>query len=369
MNPFQLGFSNAANWQDAVAECLDTLGVATGSLGFIYITEPFADHLPKIVATLQAKTSVVDWVGTVGFGVCCTGREFYEVPAMVIMLTDLGKDQYRVFEPVHSDLTEFRQRHQQWIKERNPMVAVVHADPHDRNTPELVCEFADQLAHGFLVGGLSSAQSGSPQVASKVVDGGLSGVLLAGDVSVTSGLSQGCSPLGPTHEITECQGNVLISLDQRPALDVLTEDIGELLSRNLQQIGGYVFAGLPVTGSDTGDYVVRNLLGVDQNQKLIAVAEHLSPGQSIMFCRRDSNTARDDLRRMLADLSARTNAPRGGVYFSCVARGRHMFGADSAEMTLVKEVLGDIPIVGFFANGEISHNRLYGYTGVLTLIS
>ncbi len=87
-----------------------------------------------------------------------------------------------------------------------------------------------------------------------------------------------------------------------------------------------------------------------------------------MFCRRDRETAWDDLGRMLADLSARLErAPQGAVYCSCVARGPNMFGPDSAELRAIEAALGDVPLVGFFGNGEFSHNRLYTYTGVLTL--
>jgi small ligand-binding sensory domain FIST len=88
-----------------------------------------------------------------------------------------------------------------------------------------------------------------------------------------------------------------------------------------------------------------------------------------MFCRRDGNTARADLERMLQRLTARLDGrtPRGGVYVSCVGRGRHQFGDQSEELRAIQEGLGDFPLVGFFANGEIYNGRLYGYTGVLTL--
>ena len=59
--------------------------------------------------------------------------------------------------------------------------------------------------------------------------------------------------------------------------------------------------------------------------------------------------------------------PRGGVYYSCLGRGENLFGGDSRELRAIRNELGNFPLVGFFANGEISHNRLYGYTGVLTL--
>lgn len=156
--------------------------------------------------------------------------------------------------------------------------------------------------------------------------------------------------------------------DDRPALDVLYEDIGEILARDPKRIAGYIFAGLPI--SDHSDYLVRNLLGLDLQSRRIAIGDRVQRGQEIMFCRRDGNSARDDLRRMVRDVRRHLPASaKGGVYYSCLGRGRYMFGDDSQELRLIRAELGDIPIVGFFANGEISHKRLYGYTGVLALFS
>ena len=88
----------------------------------------------------------------------------------------------------------------------------------------------------------------------------------------------------------------------------------------------------------------------------------------MMFCRRDRQAAEADLKRMLGQIKRRLNGPpRGGLYFSCIARGVNLFGPDSAELRLIREELGDLPLAGFYANGEISNNRLYGYTGVLAL--
>jgi small ligand-binding sensory domain FIST len=90
----------------------------------------------------------------------------------------------------------------------------------------------------------------------------------------------------------------------------------------------------------------------------------------MMFCRRDGNSAVEDLQRMLREMGSRLSGPpRGALYVSCIARGRHQFGKDSAELKIIQQQLGDVPLVGFFANGEILHNRLYGYTGVLTLFT
>jgi small ligand-binding sensory domain FIST len=133
-------------------------------------------------------------------------------------------------------------------------------------------------------------------------------------------------------------------------------------------VGGRIFAGIPVRGSDTGDYLVRNLMALDTERQWLAIAERVAPGDSILFCRRDPASALADLKRMLAGLQRRLAAPpKAGLYFSCVARGPNLFGTDSEEVGAIREALGDFPLAGFFGNGEIAHDRLYGYTGVLAL--
>jgi small ligand-binding sensory domain FIST len=106
-------------------------------------------------------------------------------------------------------------------------------------------------------------------------------------------------------------------------------------------------------------------VGVDPQEGLIAIGEEVETGMEILFLRRDAAAARADLERILDEL--KPNPARGALYYSCVARGENLFGARGAELGLVRRSLGDVPLVGFFCNGEISHDRLYGYTGVLTL--
>ncbi len=146
------------------------------------------------------------------------------------------------------------------------------------------------------------------------------------------------------------------------------EDIGEEIAEDLGRVAGYIHAGLPVRGSDTGDYLVRNLIGIDPDKGWLAIGDIVEPGGRVMFCARDRDSAANDMARMLKKLKARAGGtPKGGVYVSCVARGPNLFGAQSQELKMIRDELGDFPLAGFYANGEISNNRLYGYTGVLTL--
>jgi len=113
------------------------------------------------------------------------------------------------------------------------------------------------------------------QYADGATEGGVSGVAFSDQVAVATRLTQGCAPVGPEHTITDARHNILISLDGRPALDVFREDIGRELASNLSLVAGRIFAGLPVEGTDTGDYVVRNLVGLDSAHKLVAIGENV----------------------------------------------------------------------------------------------
>jgi small ligand-binding sensory domain FIST len=177
-------------------------------------------------------------------------------------------------------------------------------------------------------------------------------------------------PIGPVRRIDEARDNVVMTIDGRPALAAFQDDIGPELARDPRRLGGLVFVGLPVPGSDTGDYLVRNLMAIDPRQGWIAIAEEVAPGDQILFCRRDPDSARADLGRMLRQLKGRLPAPpRAGIYVSCIARGGALFGEPGVETGLIRETLGDFPLIGFFANGEISRDRLYGHTGVLTVFT
>lgn len=377
---FSMGHSGRADWRSACDECLAQLGSMAAAepeatdqshLGFVYVTDAFGPSLGAIVNHLRAETGVQHWVGSVGLGICASGIEYFGAPAIAVLVGGLPPDSFRVFDGVKEDLTAFETTHGTWCDAHAAFFAMVHADPNNTALPGLIELLSARLGGGtggFLVGGLASAETSMVQVANGLTSGGLSGVVLSPEVSVTTRLSQGCAPIGPRREITRAEQNIIVEIDGRPALEVLNEDIGEILARDLRRAAGYIFAGLPIQGSDTGDYLVRNLVGVDPRNGVIAIGELVSPGQRIMFCRRDAPSAAADMSRMLAELSdAIDGAPQAGVYYSCLARGPNLFGPNSEEVKMISETFADLPLVGFFANGEISHHRLYAYTGVLTL--
>ena len=367
---FLVAHASDPSWQKAandVVRMLQPVG-PQHRLGFLYVTDAFADALEDISNFLRTKTGVPHWVGTVGFGICAPKKEYFGDAAIGAMIAPIPEEAFRVFKGIRKDVTPVIAEFSEWLCNKPPLV-VTHADPRNENVPQII-EGLSRETNGFLLGGLTASSGPHPQLAGEVAEGEVSGVMISLEtVPVAASLTQGCSPIGEMHRITASEQNILIEIDGRPALEVFKEDIGEVLARDLRKVAGYIFAALPVSGSDTGDYLVRNLTGIDPDQGLVAIGEYVNTGDSIMFCRRDHDSAVDDMRRMLADLRRRADrAPiRGGLYFSCCARGPNQFGANSEELSLICEELGEFPLVGFFANGEISNNRLYGYTGVLTL--
>lgn len=367
---FKAAHATGDDWGLTAKACLEAMGSIpqSANLGFLYATAGLSEDLGSILTYLRERTGVLDWVGTVGLGIAASGVEVHGQPALAILIASLPPDSFRIFQPLVGSASGFSAGDSEWIERQQSLLGVVHGDPRNGDLPQIVREITEQFP-AYLVGGLTASDGEhQAQIAGRVVEGGLSGVLLGDDLPVVTGLTQGCSPIGPNREITDAEQNVIRELDGRPALDVFKEDIGELLSQNLERIAGYIYIGFPVVGSDTGDYLVRNLTGIDPQKGWIAVGELVQPGQRMLVCRRDHDSAVEDLERMLADVAKRSGgAAKAGLYFSCVARGQNLFGPNSEELGLVREAVGDIPLIGFFANGEISNNRLYGYTGVLTL--
>jgi small ligand-binding sensory domain FIST len=368
---FCFAHAAGADWETMTRDCLARLGPlpAGANIGFVYVTDTVGDDLEAVTARLRAATGIEHWVGTLGFGVCVPGREYFDEPAIAVMAGAMPADSFHILPTVAKPGQKLPPPVADWIARRHPMLGVVHADPRNAYLPAIIDSITDD-AECFLVGGLTASRGQQRQVAGKVTDGGISGVLFAGDVEVATGLTQGCSPIGAVHEVTEARENIVMRLDGRPALDVFREDIGEVLARNLNRVGGYIHAALPVSGADRPDYLVRNLVGIDPNQGWLAIGDRIATGDRLMFVRRDGSSALADLDRMLKELKGRAKtAPKAALYYSCVARGPNLFGRNSEEMTRVAEAVGtDVPLVGFYANGEICNNRLYGYTGVLTLI-
>ncbi len=377
------------------------------TLGLLYITDHYAGQAREILDHLQAALpEVADWAGTVGIGICAPSAEYIDEPALSVMLCELPVGQYRVFSGVAplADGPGFV-----------PHTALIHADVRAPDVAELIAEMAGRTATGYLFGGLASSRAEVLQFASSgsgnapgqgkaggVFSGGLSGVAFGDGVELVSRVTQGAQPIAPEREVTAADGNVLLALGGAPALDVLLGDLGlapgasraalEVVRRTLVGLASPGGDGVQRTGNFGADVIVRHIIGIDPARRGVAIAAQPRIGQRAAFCQRDPQAARADLMRICAEIreelepeavteatAAALAAPheessphparriRGAIYVSCAGRGGPHFGGPNAELQILRHALGDVPLTGFFAGGEIARHHLYGYTGVLTV--
>lgn len=365
------------------------------SLGLLYITDHFVDAADALLLYLaQQLPMVADWSGTVGVGVVGNNAEYFDEPALSIMLCDLAPAHYRLFSGV-APLPRGAKRTGEPVFAAH--TALVHADGGAPDLADLLQELAGRTSSNALFGGVSASRSASIAFARHgdaeaavggVLSGGLSGVAFSEQVWLASRVTQDCQPIGSHATVTQAQDNVVLQLDGRPALDVLLDTLGvrldgdqlpalRALRRTLAGLSSADTPTLLATGHFGADTLVRHIVGLDVSRGGVALAERVQVGMRLAFCQRNLDAARTDLVRICTELReelapeppARPAARRicGALYVSCSGRGGAHFGGPSAELQTVHRALGDVPLVGFFASGEIAGHRLHAYTGVLTV--
>jgi small ligand-binding sensory domain FIST len=403
MQRFLHGHASHPDWRVALAlaaaqieaERREQAPRGTPTLGWVYFTDHYAAHAAALLAELRQRWSGVEWIGSSGVGIAAGGIEYFDEPALSLLMCDLPRQAFRVFSGA-APLRGFV-----------PSTAQVHADPASVDLADLIRDMSARTATGYLFGGLASARSNPVHVANEVLSGGLSGVAFGADVDVVSRVTQGCLPFGPTRKVTSVDANVITALDGEPALDCLLSDLKldmsdpkEALPRLRETLVGLsdpndALADGPAggrRGSFGAETRVRHLIGLDVARRAIAIGDIAEPGMRLAFCSRNAAAARRDLMRICAEIREETEPEAlplataqalknagpgesgpaqtgiaGAIYVSCAGRGGPHFGAPSAELKIVRRALGDVPLVGFFAGGEIARHHLYGYTGVLTV--
>ena len=370
MNQFLLAQSSGGSADELVNDCLNQLGSIPpeANFGFLYISDHLADSTARILEKFKQITDVENWVGTVGVGIIAGETEYYDEPAIAIMLADFNEADFYILPNIRVENAALKGNLLNWCSNNDFNVGLLHADPTNSSAQAILSNLSDNIPVSFLVGGITSSHRQNIQIANQAMQGGFSGVLFSQAVPIISNLTQGCIPIGKRHVVSQCDQNIVHSLDDQPALEVLRKDVGESIAQDWQQMAGTIFAGLVNKNSDQDDYSIRQIIGIDVDSQLIAIGDYLNHNDEIIFCRRDGSSAIEDMERMLLEIKLRLTSPiKGGVYVSCLGRGREQFGDNSEEVRFIHTVLGDFPMVGFFANGEIHKNSLYSFTGVLTL--
>jgi small ligand-binding sensory domain FIST len=262
---------------------------------------------------------------------------------------------------------------------RDAAATIMLAEPYSFPVEPLLAQLGEDYPGLPILGGIASAAAEPGEGVlfhdGEVVGDGAVGAVLRG-VDVHPCVSQGATPVGPEMMITAGDGNIVHELASRPALVRLREAIGELDVAERAMAANGLLLGIVIDPNqpeyERGDFLVRGILGVDQESGSVTVGEHVRVGQVVRLHVRDASSADADLRRVLdRELSALAAPPAGALVFTCNGRGRGMFGQPDHDAAALDQAFGGAPAAGFFCAGEIGpvgpRNFLHGFTATLAV--
>ncbi|MGH2377302.1 MAG: FIST signal transduction protein [Candidatus Limnocylindria bacterium] len=367
----------------AFDQALSALGGARADLVALFIAPQFEDELDQIVerATERAADAVI--VGCSAGGVIGGRAEVEDAPAIAVWAASLPGSRVQPFrltfhqEGDHGVIEGF---------EEAPDIApegviVMLNDPYSFPA-DLFLSHLNENAPGLpVLGGQASGGLEAGRnfliASGEVVRDGAVGVVLTSGPKLSWLVSQGCRPIGETYAVTRSERNVIFELAGQPALRRLEETYAassardQLLMRRGMHIGQAMTELKPELGR--GDFLIRNVMGIDPASGGIAISDMVEVGQTVQFQVRDAESAREDLRLMLERERERDARPVvGALLFSCNGRGEALFGTKHHDIGAVHGAFGPVPVAGFFANGELGpvagRNFVHGFTASLLVL-
>lgn len=375
----------------AIGECveriLDQLEGLPVDLLFVFASADLARMAGDWLAQLQLQLPSRVQLGCSGGGIIGAGSEVEQPPALALLAAHLSEVELVPFWLEAEGLPDLDSPPKAWeALVKVPATAGPHfvllADgasfPVESLLGGLDFAFADAVKVGGLASGGNRPGGNRLFLGERSASRGLVGVALTGNIAVTAAVAQGCRPIGDTFQITHVEGNMIWELGGKPALQVLQEVISALDEHDRQLASHSLFVGIRMSefqmGNGQGDFLVRNLMGIEPRNGGLAVGEWLRSGQTIRFHLRDALTSREDLKLVLQRyrLEHTGNPPAGALLFSCLGRGEYLYGEPSVDSRLFAGIFGpQVPLAGFFCSGEIgpvgATTFLHGYTSAFGL--
>lgn len=358
-------------------------------LAILFVSSAFASEYARILPLLADMLAVDVLMGCSGGGIVGGEREIEQSPAIALSLAILPDVELQPFYVSGDDLPDLDASPTAWeaalgVPQESQPHFIVLADGFSSRINDLLQGLDFTYPAATKVGGLASGGNG-PEQNALFLNGelhrvGTVGVALSGNIAVDSLVAQGCRPIGTSLRVTKAERNIAIALDDRPPLEVLQDIVRDLSPEDRELARTSLFVGLAMDefkeSSERGDFLIRNILGLDPNSGVIAIGDRIRPGQTVQFHLRDARTSEDDLRWVLTRYRDRHSGTMssdiaGAVMFSCLGRGEYLYDRPDVDSSIVRELIGDIPLGGFFCNGEIGQvgktTFLHGYTSVIGL--
>lgn len=380
--------SLAASLDDAVAELTARLSAELGGIEPDLVLAFAAGHAPERLGALHA--ALRPWLGdgllagVSASGVVGGGREIEEGPSLALLAGIAGEASFTLTQVEQDQLPPVAGPRQAWwdlagvLPELQPSFVLL-ADPFTFDAEHCARGLDRAFPGAAIVGGLASGAEQPGQV--RLLAGGdahhAGALLLActGDLAIEAVVSQGARPVGEPLFVTDSDGQRIRSLDGRPPREVLGELFGSLGARDRELFNARaLLIGLALPGPrqvvGPGDFLVRNVLGLDADSGDLYVGARVPPNGVVQFHLRDALSAAADLERLLA--ARQGPPPAAALMFSCVGRGEGLYGSPGHDSALLTRACGPVPIGGFFCGGEIGPVQgatfLHGYTTVFGLI-
>lgn len=371
----------------AVSEVVSTARATLGRPADLVVLFASPHHQPRYEALVHAVASSFPGavvIGGSGGGVIGGGREVEGPPALALTAAWLpGVD----IQPFHLDTRAVPVR----TAGRAPWARALGLPPDSEPAFLLVADPFTTRTEGFLagldaawpkaakVGGLASGGRNPGTTAlflgDEVHHSGTVGIALTGNLVVDTLVAQGCKPIGPPMIVTRSEGNLILELDGRSPVAALQELYAHLDEHDRKLFQAALFCGVEMRDTvehQEGEFLVRNVLGLHEDNEGLYIGEALKPWQVVRFHVRDAQTSDGDLRRRLERYrDAHPGVPSGALLFQCLGRGEGLYGHPDHDSDVFHELLGDVPVGGFFCNGEIGpvngHTFLHGYTSAFGL--
>ena len=379
------GLSTHEDGREAARAALDAalapLGGRPADLVFLFVSPQHEDVQRAIIDVATERVEGATVLGCSAGGVIGAMREIEDAPAVVAWaasLPGIGVQPFRLTFQREDDHAIIEGLEDLPSPGDEP-VMVMLADPFSFPADVLLDHLNDTSAGIPIVGGMASggleAGRNSLYFNDEILRDGAVGAILTGGGMATV-VSQGCRPVGRTYAVTRAERNVLFEMGGAPAMTRIEElyaestDRDQLLIRRGLHVGSAITETKPELGR--GDFLVRNVVGVDRDTGAIAISDVVEVGRTVQFQVRDAESAREDLRLVLErERSARPSDVAGALLFSCNGRGSALFGQPDHDVSAVRRAFGDVPVAGFFAAGEIGpvagKNFLHGFTASILL--
>lgn len=371
---------------EAVRDLRAQLGDARPDFLAAFVSNAFADAYDEAAGLLLTAMPAKVFTGCGAGGVIGAGRELEDRAGLSLVAAVLPGVTIRPFAIQDEDMPDLDDSPRAWeamtgVKAADEPHFLVLADPFSIRADVLLSGLDYAFPKAAKIGGLASGASAPGQNALFLdnirLRAGAVGVAFTGNISLETMVAQGCRPVGPRMRVTEARQNVLISLDGKPPLDAIKDaaEGADPADRTLMQSA--LFLGLAMTpikdDPAMGDFLIRNIVGLDRERGYLAVSALPRPGQTVQFHVRDAHTSAEDLRRHLTEAARRRQKPVGVMLFSCLGRGRELYGEPDVDSKLFLQKFSAVPLGGFFCSGEIGPvngtTYLHGFTSCFGLFS